>query len=147
MITGPIAGQPILDTGPNHPFSTVTISDPDIGQTETVTVTLSNTTNGTLSDPNAASDGSTIENGIYSVVGTAVSVTADLDGLVFTPTQFQVPPGQTVTTIFTIIDTDTAGETATDSATTVIVTAAPVPPPIITVTGPSPEYVAPGTPV
>ena len=55
-------------------------------------------------------------------------VSADLDGLVFTPTANQVAPGSTtVTTTFTILDTDTAGATATDGTTTVVATDVAVP--------------------
>jgi hypothetical protein len=47
-----------------------------------------------------------------------------VDGLVFTPTAHQLAPGQSVTTGFTISDTNSAGLTATDSATSVVATAA-----------------------
>ena len=60
--------------------------------------------------------------GVYTDTGTAAVVTAALDALVFTPTINQVAPGQTVTTTFTIADTDTALATATDSTTTVVAT-------------------------
>jgi hypothetical protein len=36
-----------------------------------------------LSDPYAASDGSTNQNGVYTVSGTAAQVTADLRNLLF----------------------------------------------------------------
>ena len=106
------------------PFALVKISDPNVGQTETVTVTPSQTANGTLFDPNAANNGSTITNGVYKVTGTATQVTADLDALIFHPTPYQVAPDNTVTTGFTIAVTNSpAGLSATDNTTSVIATA------------------------
>ncbi len=60
-------------------------------------------------------------NGVYKVSGTAAQVTADLDALIFHPTPYQVAPGNTVTTGFTISLTDSPlGLTATDNTTSVI---------------------------
>ena len=89
-----------------------------------MTVTPSQTANGTLFDPNAANNGSTITNGVYKVTGTANQETADLDALIFHPTPYQVAPGNTVTTGFTIAVTNSpAGLSATDNTTSVIATA------------------------
>ncbi|HEX4368574.1 MAG TPA: Hint domain-containing protein [Rhodopila sp.] len=121
VITGTIAGQTTTDEATLSPFSGVGISDADVGQTETVTVTLSNTANGTLSNLDGGSyDSGT---GVYSITGSDAAVTTALDGLVFTPTTHQVPPGGSVTTTFTIAATDTAGGTASDNTTTVTTTA------------------------
>ena len=123
-ITGTVADQAVNDNATIDPFALVKITDLNVGQTETVTVTPSQMANGTLFDPNAATDGSTITNGIYKVTGTAAQVTADLDALIFHPTPYQVAPGNTVTTGFTIAVTDSpAGLSATDTTTTVIATA------------------------
>ena len=123
-ITGTVANQAVTDHATIDPFALVKINEPNVSQTETVTVTPTQTANGTLFDPNAATDGSTITNGIYKVTGTAAQVTADLDALIFHPTPYQVPPGNTVTTGFTIALTDSPlGFTATDSTTSVIATA------------------------
>jgi Peptidase M10 serralysin C terminal len=123
-ITGTVANQAVTDHAIINAFALVKITEPNVGQTETVTVTPSQTANGTLFDPNAATDGSTITNGIYKVTGTAAQVTADLDALIFHPTPYQVPPGNTVTTGFTIALTDSPlGLTATDKTTSVIATA------------------------
>ena len=80
--------------------------------------------------------------GVYTDTGTAAVVTAALDALVFTPTANQVAPGQTVTTTFTIADTDTALATVTDSTTTVVATDVGAP----TLTVPSTATVNQGAP-
>jgi plastocyanin len=122
-IAGTVANQAVNDHTTIDPFTHVKISDLNFGQTDTVIVTPSQTANGTLFDPNAATDGSTITNGIYKVTGTAAQVTADLDALIFHPTPYQVAPGYTVTTGFTIALTDSAGLSATNNTTSAIATA------------------------
>jgi hypothetical protein len=119
VITGTAANQAVTDATTIDPFSSVTLTDGNSGQTETVTVTLSDAANGTLSN---LANGN-FAAGVYTDTGTAAQITGALDGLVFVPTDHQVPPGQTVTTRFTIQDTDTAGTTLTDSTTSVVATA------------------------
>ena len=119
LITGTAANQAVTDQTTIDPFAAVTLTDGNSGQTETVTVTLSDAANGTLSE---LANGN-FNNGVYTDVGTAAEITAALDGLVFIPTEGQVPLGQTVTTTFTIQDADTAGAIATDDTTSVVATA------------------------
>ena len=132
-IAGTLAGQGTTDQAAIDPFSGVSITDTNANPTETVTVTPSAPADGVLSDPNAGTDGGSVNGttGVYTVTGTPSQVSAALDGLVFTPTIHQVTPGQTVTTAFTIgVNDGTA--TASDSVTTVIATALNDPP-VITI--------------
>jgi plastocyanin len=123
------AGQAVSDHASIAAFSGVTIADPNgISQLDTVTVTSSNTLDGVFSD---SSGGTVSASGVYGVVGAAATVSAALDALVFTPTEYQVAPGQTVTTGFTIAVSDTAGQMASNAAGSVIATAVNDPPAII----------------
>jgi ribosomal protein L19 len=105
------------DTTSVKPFAGVAIADANAGQTETATVALSTAANGTLSDPNAATDGSTVASGVLTVSGSAAAVGTALDGLVFKPTAKQVAAGSAVTTKVTASIRDTAGETASSTST------------------------------
>lgn len=119
-ITGTVAAQPVTDETTIAPFSKVSITDSNSGQTEMATVTLSAAINGTLTNLGGGSYNNST--GVYSVTGTAVAVTTALDGLIFNPTARQGPASQTITTGFTIAVTDTAGLSATDATTSVIAT-------------------------
>ena len=121
VIAGTTPDQPVTDVTTIDPFSGVTIADNNAGQTETVTVTLSNDANGTLSTSGAG----TFNDGVFTDTGTADQVTTALQDLVFTPTFDPGPGGNTVSTTFTIQAVDTAGATATDAATSVVASAVP----------------------
>ncbi len=95
------------------PFSGVTISD-NAGGTDTVTVVLSDSTNGSLSG-----SGGSYANGVFTCSGTAAQVTADLDGLLFIPSAV-ADPVYSISTGFTINVSNTSGATATNSSTSVI---------------------------
>ena len=84
QIAGTLAGQVTNEHNAILPFAGVTLSDPGMA-TITATVTASATSNGTLTDPQAAFDGSHIMNGLYTVAGSIAQVQSALDGLVFTP--------------------------------------------------------------
>jgi Ca-dependent carbohydrate-binding module xylan-binding len=121
MISGSVGGQATTDETTVKPFSSVAISDSDLSQSETVTVTLSAIANGSLS--NLGSGSYDASKGVYTVAGTDGAVTSALDALVFTPTPQQVAPGGTVTTGFTIKAADTAGASTSNATATVIATA------------------------
>ena len=107
------------------PFAGVTIDDSEINDTvtpvdQTLTVTLSDASNGTLS--NLGDGGYDAATGVYLATGTLADVIADLDGLIFTPT-----PGQSASTSFTLTDTDNYGASTTDSNTSVDVVVSTAP--------------------
>lgn len=122
VISGTVAGQAVTDQKTIAPLAKLTISDTNAGQTETVTVTLSAAANGVLS--NLAGGSYNAVTGVYSDSGSAAAVTAVLDGLVFTPTAYQVAPGATETTGFSVKVTNTGGGSATSATASVIVTGA-----------------------
>ena len=127
-IAGTMSDQVTNGASTISPFRNVTIYDDNPGnQTETVTVTLSEPANGTLSDADGGSyDAST---GVYQVTGTTAQVNAAVDNLVFNPAAITGAAGQTVTTSFSIRVTDTAGQSTSNSNTSVI---APVSGPTLT---------------
>jgi hypothetical protein len=122
--TGIVAGD---DHTALSPLAGVTVSSVNAAQIETVTLTLSSTANGTLS--NLAGGSYDATTGVYTVTGTAAAVTTALDGLVFTPTIYQVAPGQVVSTQFGLSVTDGL-MTSPATATTMNITALNDPPAI-----------------
>ena len=95
----------------NEPFAGVVVTDPDVGHTDTVTVTLLNASGGTLSN----FGGGTFDpaTGIWSVSGAPDAVTAALESLTFTPS----PPasGFISATGFTIDATGPGGSVSNSS--------------------------------
>ena len=121
-VSGTVANQSTSDASsvpPFKPFQNAAINDLNSGQTEVVTVTLSAPASGKLTS-NVGSYNTTT--GVYTVSGTVATLTAALDGLVFSPNPDQAAAGQTVTISFAINVTDTAGASATDGTTSVITT-------------------------
>ena len=119
-ISGTMANQMVTNQGTIMPFANVMVAD-DISQTETLTITLSNTANGSLTPIGSGTyDDAT---GIYSDIGPAADVTADLQGLMFTPTIGT--PGVGATTGFTISDFDTTSTLTATGTTSVIAIAGP----------------------
>ncbi|MDP9095989.1 MAG: isopeptide-forming domain-containing fimbrial protein [Pseudomonadota bacterium] len=123
---GPVNAQPIMaglstaQAATNSmfvlPFQTVSLSDPDVGQGQTLTIHLSNSALGTLSGPlglvtNAAGD--------YVLTGTAAIVQAAARALLFTPSA----TGSGRETFSLTLD-DGAGGVATGSAALTIEPAA-----------------------
>jgi autotransporter passenger strand-loop-strand repeat protein len=119
-ITGTKAGQTTTSEAPVKPFSGVTIGDANSGATDTLTITLAG--GGTLSGT-----GLTGSNGTYTLSGTALAVTTELDALSFTPVDGV--PNTSVTTTFTLSDKSNAFATATVNNTTTVIDSDPAAPP------------------
>jgi len=97
-----------------NPFATLSVTDPDNGATEAVTITLSSAANGTLSGAGLTAEG----NGVYALsAASPSSITSELDALIFTPAAHQVAPGGTVTTAITLAVSNDGGLAVTSTAT------------------------------
>jgi hypothetical protein len=118
-IGGVTAVTNILDTATATPFSVFTIADPDIAQTQTVSVTLDTAAKGSFTTLNGFSNGG---GGIYNFSGTAAAAQTAIRGLVFKPTANRLAPTLTETTTFTVSVSDGIATAATNSATTVVST-------------------------
>ena len=115
-ISGALAGQTTTSETQVKPFVGVTIADSNSGATDTLTITLSNGgTTGALSGQGLASNGE----GVYTLTGTAATITSELQGLVFTPAA--EPPNTRTTTTFTLSDSSSAFATATVNDTTTVI--------------------------
>ncbi len=131
-VAGTVAGN---DHTALDPLASVTVVDLNAGQTESATLTLSSTLNGTLS--NLAGGTYNATTGVYTVSGSTTAVTAALRGLVFTPTIHEVAPGQIVSTVFNLSVTDGL-MTSTPATTSVNITALNDPP---VISGMPPSYI------
>lgn len=114
MLGGLTSGQAVTDKATLAPFATATITDPDVGQTQRVTISYS-AANGTFANLGAFSGSA----GSYTATGAVAAVQAALRALVFIPTANQVTPGSTVTTAFTVTDSDGTASATSSSATVV----------------------------
>ena len=116
------ASQTLDDKQTVNPFASVTLTDPDAGQTETITVTL--TANGVASDANGTLSGlSKTGAGTYQLVGSSGSGIAALQSalraVVFTPTQNEVAPASSVPTNLSLSVNDGLKSASASSALTV----------------------------
>ncbi len=117
-IGGFTAGQSVDDNDTINPFADATISDPDVGQTYTVTVTLDVAANGVLTNLGSFTH---LGGGVYQATGLASAAAAEaaLRALVFDPASNRVPPGSTETTTFTVAVSD--GLATVNNATTTVI--------------------------
>jgi hypothetical protein len=113
-ISGTLAGQTTASGQSDAPFPTVTIADPNIDTSDTLSIRPTDG-GGILSDGVGFNGLTTIAPGLYSLSGTAGAITSELDALAFSPS------GNPATTTFTLADTSSAGTDAVDTNTTVTV--------------------------
>jgi hypothetical protein len=109
-ITGTVAGQTTTLEAPVMPFSGVTIGDPNVGATDTLTITVGGT-GGTLTGTGLSGGAG----GVYTLSGPASTITTDLDALSFTPTAGA--PNLSSTSTFMLSDQSSAYGTATFNGT------------------------------
>ena len=114
-ISGTVAGQSIPSGQPDRPFSFVTISDRNIGTSDSLSIQITGG-GGKLSDGAGFSGLTENAAGVYLLSGTAAAITSELDALVFTPNTFSA------TSTFTLTDTTSLGTSVNDANTTVTVT-------------------------
>lgn len=142
-----------LDDQTSNPFGSATVGDTLSTDTVTITITLDNPANGTLSSPNVAFTSAV--GGVYTLtvpitdaMTPADAATAVLDSLVFTPTPHEVSPGDTVVTKFTIQVSDSgfggANTIVSPTAWQITVTANPTP---VLTSGNNPKSIAENTPL
>ncbi|MES2070974.1 MAG: DUF4214 domain-containing protein [Pseudomonadota bacterium] len=125
-IGGAVAGQAVGDVATLSPFSGITVADPDVGASETITITLDTAAKGAFTAASLAATGfSTADGGLtYThVAGTPAAIQAAIRGLVFQPTTGRVPVGSSETTTFTISVNDGIAATVLNNTTTVVSTA------------------------
>src|SRR5208283_3142433 len=114
-LSGTVAGQSTPSGQPDTPFSFVTINDPNIDTSDSLSIQLTGG-GGKLADGAGFSGLTESAAGVYLLSGTAAAITSELDALVFTPNTFSA------TSTFTLTDTTSLGTSANDANTTVTVT-------------------------
>ena len=119
-LSGTVATQAVADNASVQAFSGVSLSDPDSGAIEAVTIQLTGGDgNGTLSGTGLTRTGT----GTYALAtGTPASVTAALRAVTFTPTNHEVAPGTSTTTGVTLSVSDGIASAVT-AATNIVATA------------------------
>ena len=128
-IAGTLGNQAVNDNSTIQPFANVTVTDTySKSSVVTVTISLNNAANGIFNPGSlAAAKFVGLGNGFYRFTGTPLNATFGLHLLTFVPTSHQVPPGQKVTTVFTISVNDGIAFTS-DSSTSVLATSLEAPP-------------------
>ncbi len=110
-ISGTVSGQTTISETPVKPFADATVADPNVGATDTLTITLGGA-GGTLTGSGLS--GGT--GGVYTLSGTAAAITSELDALVFAPECGA--PNTTSPTTFTLSDQSSAGGAPVVDSTT-----------------------------
>jgi uncharacterized repeat protein (TIGR03803 family) len=117
-IAGTVSGQTTTMEAPFDPFAKVTIGDANAGATDKVTITLGGA-GGSLADGPGFTGLTTAGLGVYTLTGSASTISNELDALVFTPKAGA--PNTSSTTTFTLSDQSSAYATPTaDYSTSVI---------------------------
>ncbi|MDP4077962.1 DUF4347 domain-containing protein [Acidovorax sp. A1169] len=125
-VGGTAAAQAVNDNATISPFAGIVITDPDVGASETVIITLDMAAKGAFTAASLTASGfSTADGGLtYThAAGTPAAIQAALRALVFKPAVGRVAPGATETTTFTISVSDGIASAVLNNTTTVVSTA------------------------
>ena len=114
VISGTSAGQSVDSGQSDTPFASVTIADPNIGTSDSLSIQLTGA-GGTLADGAGFTGLMTSAPGVYTLSGSATAITSELDALVFT-----AGAGSGTTTI-TLTDGTSVGTSASDANTTLTI--------------------------
>jgi hypothetical protein len=116
-ISGILGAVSVPQNGSITPFASLTVSDPNAVQSVTLTITLSDPANGSLSGPAGTYNPTT---GQYQISGSPAAVAAAAQALVFTPSAAASADG--ATTVFSVNVSDGVSIDAANDATEVTVT-------------------------
>ena len=86
VISGTVAGQSTPSGQSDTPFSSVTITDPNIDTSDSLSIQLTGV-GGALADGAGFNGLTTSAPGVYILSGTAAAITSELDALIFTPSR------------------------------------------------------------
>ena len=139
---GAVASQAVNDNATLNPFSNFTVTDPDSGASETVTITLDAAAKGVFTPASLSASGFSTANAGLSYThapGTPGALQNAIRSLVFQPTVNRVTPGSTETTTFTVSVSDGLAAAVTNSTTTVVASAVNDAP-TLTATGGTPTF-------
>jgi hypothetical protein len=114
VISGTSAGQSVDSGQSDTPFASVTIADPNIASSDSLSIQLTGA-GGTLADGAGFTGLMTSAPGVYTLSGSADAITSELDALVFTP-----GAGYGMTT-FSLTDDTSVSTSASDANTSVTV--------------------------
>ncbi|MGI4978067.1 MAG: beta strand repeat-containing protein, partial [Janthinobacterium lividum] len=126
VLGGVAAGVPGSDNAVLAPLGAATVSDPDVGAQESVTLRL--TSGGVTGDATGTLSGAGLRetvagSGVYTLTGSPAAVTAALRGVAFTPAAHQVAPGSSVSTTLSVAVSKTGVPVPATASTVMTVTA------------------------
>ncbi|WP_189346331.1 Ig-like domain-containing protein, partial [Undibacterium macrobrachii] len=139
-ITGTVTGQSINQSMTIAPFANIVITDPDVGASETVSITLDNAAKGAFTAASLSASGFSTADGGTTYTHAAASpavIQAALRALVFQPTAGRLTIGSSETATFSLSVSDGIAPAVLNNATTVTINGVNVAPTAIALSGDS----------